>query len=492
MKKINIYNCFIFLSIIIVLTSCSTVVVRWPGESIEKGDRVLPLLQGTDIFKDFLWTTPPFSTQQVIFKDGQATIRFKNHDLNLELDDGSLYIEYNRAEDVAGNQITQQNYYYNKDILGTKTVMKQRYVSETYTDTEQVQVMKTRFVQKYVPVQKSRMEYDSVTGSWRTVYYTDYEWQTQSESYWDWETRSVTKTRWKWVTVPVSVIDIPEYSIYYFEIAENNRCVLYEIQEGDETNYYFQNVNYLYAVEKEKNYWGNEKEIKLIFLDANSNGIYFEPDDMVLFNTWNPYEQDSAYQEITSFMDNFWYKFKDLQYEAFLTFIANAEYDTLSIVNANSGYIGIKEKGTLTITHLEEDMILKINGKQYTGIKNGVFKSSIEYGVFNVQIIKYGFLAFENVFTIDGKNPEYSIEYKETDPAGTFIFTGHNFKNWKMVFKDNHDETFTFINENTVSVKPGHYTINISAEGNGFSKDIILSPGDIIEYNFSNDSITKK
>ena len=134
-------------------------------------------------------------------------------------------------------------------------------------------------------------------------------------------------------------------------------------------------------------------------------------------------------------------------------------------------------------------MIIYINSKEYNGIKEGIFTSAIEYGMFNLQIINPGFLPFEKIFVVDGDHPEAEIAYTQTDPAGSFIFSGHNFNNWKIEFKNGDGESRVYFNQETISIAPGNYTVMISADGNTFIKDVTITQDGIIEYNFSEDTM---
>ena len=56
------------------------------------------------------------------------------------------------------------------------------------------------------------------------------------------------------------------------------------------------------------------------------------------------------------------------------------------IKNANSEFIDLKGNGKLEVKNLDDDMTLFINGGEYGPIKKGVFKSAIEFGLFNLRV----------------------------------------------------------------------------------------------------------
>ena len=52
-----------------------------------------------------------------------------------------------------------------------------------------------------------------------------------------------------------------------------------------------QNPAYCKVTEQEQSFWG-EKDMNIIFMDVNSDGIFFENNNKVLFNVWNPYDKN--------------------------------------------------------------------------------------------------------------------------------------------------------------------------------------------------------
>ncbi|MBN1698996.1 MAG: hypothetical protein JW881_15870 [Spirochaetales bacterium] len=108
-------------------------------------------------------------------------------------------------------------------------------------------------------------------------------------------------------------------------------------------------------------------------------------------------------------------------------------------------------------------------------------------------MIRYrGFIDFEQTFTIDDSHPVCSITYSQTEPAGVCLVENHNFRKWKLSFTDSSGHVVTFFNTNTVSLKPGAYSVNFSADGNCFINEIRIDKGKTIVYDFTRNSIYER
>jgi hypothetical protein len=483
------YICSLCMLFFLFLFSCSTVIVRWTGTGQEKGDRILELSKETDVFNDFLWTTPPLYAKKLVFSNGVSKVFIKNQPCIITLKGRkSINVGFNQEEILVQQEVTKRNYYYNMDVLQTKRVPRSKWVPVTKWVTERVSVLKTRTVPRRVMVTKTRQVWDSFTESFRTEFYNEWETQWVTESYTDWENRQVMKTEWEWQTVWETIIDIPVYAVYKFQF-EDMALVIYKILEANDTIYYLQNVSYLTAVEKESGFFGNMYDVNIIFIDADSNGTYFDDEDCVLFNSWYPYKRDSSYQEISRFMDNQWYRYIELKNDMFISMSADPDLTMLFIRNANSEYIDSKEKGKIIITNLEQDDKLIINDREYKGIKKGIFESQIEFGYFALRVKRDGYLDAKQNFLIDSAQTVYEFEYKPTEKAGTLIITAHGFRNWKITAIDRQKNMSVFYNENEIALLPGDYKIIISSGGTNFSKDVTISTGKRVKYNFSEDEI---
>jgi hypothetical protein len=259
--------------------------------------------------------------------------------------------------------------------------------------------------------------------------------------------------------------------------------------KGGSHEYYFQNTSYYVAPDTEKGFWGNTNTVKILFIDSNANGYFFDDDDHLLFNTWDPYAQDSAYQEISDFNDNLWYRVSELKNKYFMTFRPEEDLSGIAITNINSAYIGNKATGKLRISNLPPEASVRINGQEYRQDGKGILDAKIEYGHYQVDITREYHLDFTDTFTIDTGSTQYTLAYKETDTAGLFVLANHTFRNWKLTFEDA-GGTKTVYNTEKVSLKPGRYKITVSSGGFSLVKEADISAGSTVTYDYSSNTLS--
>jgi|GEM_PF-3135340 len=475
---------YIILILMIILSSCLTV-SRWSEFSEEIKDKELPLLVKENIFYDFLWTTPPLYSQKINFKNEKeyksALIYFTGNTYKININEKGFII-LNNNEVIKPNK-SKKNIYYNLDILNTKLVHRQRLVTKTHYVSKTVTIWET------IPIQRSRtvttFNPDGTT-SFRTEFYTDFQTRSRTEIRW------VPETYTTWETVMESVIDIPFYTYYELNLDGIN-VIIYKVIEGENTNYYMQNVTYYSAKDIQETFWG-ETEVKLLFIDSNSNGIYFEDDDNVLFNTWNPYEQKSEFREVPNYMDNYWYKLRELKIDRFLSFSLNDTKNKLLLKNANSKYIDTASLGKIKLYNIPEDAVITLNGEWYLHSADGKFLRNIEYGVYNLKIEYEGYLDFTSTFIIDEKTPEYYLEYKLPKKGGTFVLEPEYLRNWKIIITDNKENEKIYYNQTRINLEEGEYTVTISAIGYNLVKKIKIEIGKEVLLNYADEieKISKK
>src|SRR4030042_1914007 len=123
------------------------------------------------------------------------------------------------------------------------------------------------------------------------------------------------KTVWNWETVYEKMVDIPAYDVYKFNTDSGDSFLVYRIVEEGKLEYYFQNVGYISAITSGDADKSRLQPVRILIIDANANGTYFDDEDMILFNSWNPYARNSSYQEVERFLDNFWYRLGYLKTE---------------------------------------------------------------------------------------------------------------------------------------------------------------------------------
>ena len=81
--------------------------------------------------------------------------------------------------------------------------------------------------------------YDPMSGTYRQEYRTQTVSKPVYETYQEYETRQVWKSNWVWKEHSESFIKIPDYKVYFFNLADGITVVVYEIQEpaGSSTIY---------------------------------------------------------------------------------------------------------------------------------------------------------------------------------------------------------------------------------------------------------------
>lgn len=487
---------FILLFTVLILSFASgsmdsaQLVVRMPERNMVKGDRSLPFEYKADIFENYLWVTPPLYGKEVFFDNGRLNVPFAGGVLKFSrLDDGSITMDENGKIVSATASVTKEDHYYNLDILKWKTIMRQRQVPKTEWVTERVAVTKTRWVTERVPVQKTRTVYDPVTKSHRTETYTDWETRSRCETYTDYEDRRVTKTTWEWQTVPEQVLDIPQYTAYKFPLQNDNQIMLYTIADDKGRHYMFQHMGYCIAGDKVPGIFGKDIPILLVLLDGDQDGFFDGPGDYIMYNTWNPYDRNQKYQQIMNYQDNRWLRLQSLAEESFITVKADPASKQLSLINANTLFLGDSSRGTITITNLPKDGKLFINGRQYKYNKKGEFKTKIEYGRYRAVISRKGYFDQTIHFLVDKTHPTFITAYTEQPRSASLTLINHGFRTWKFTVIDNSGKEWTVYNNNVLAIPGGNYRIIVSGGGNYFYKEAAVQEGEDWVYDFTADTL---
>lgn len=441
------------LLISLLLSSCATQIVRWPSNSEEQKSRSLVKAKNESIFKDFLWTTPPISSKEI--KDN---FKFNNEAFSFTVIDDQLVIISDNKE-YKFNKITSDGTIYpNTEHLIPTTKIVRKWVPKTKTVTETVPVQRTRTV----PVTTFNADGSSST-SYRTEFYTAY------------ETRFVTKTEWVWETHTEHSYTIPKFDYYNVELDNGMNFYVYEL----DNRYYLQNPSYLLCTEMNKSFWG-EKEVNLIFIDSNSNGIFLETEDHILFNTWNPYDPNSSYREISYLMDNKWYYNDVLKEELYLDFSQDDKLINISYLNEE--FIGNEKSGTLTVNGIANlDTKIYVNGKKYRIQDNKPFKA--EYGQYNIKISLDNHVDYFDSFKIDNENKNHVIEYKTTEPAA-LLKVENIFSNNYFVNITNNKYSKTYYKLKKINLPYGENLVEINVNGFTLKKSINITKAEDIKIDF--------
>ncbi|MBN2535541.1 MAG: hypothetical protein JXB88_21865 [Spirochaetales bacterium] len=444
----------------VLFSSCMFIVptiVRWPDKSMEQGNRTLPLHYEADIFRDFLWTTPDITSHII-----DSYFKWKGQAINFNVTDDVLTLYHAGKQITFNRRVSENNYYPDLSQLKTKTVFKHKWVPVTKTVPETVMVWKTR------QVPQTHFNPDgTTTTTWVTESYTEH------------ETHYVTKTEWEWQRYPVTVYDIPEYNYFDVWLSDEDHFLIYEMEDDGNKKYCIQNLSYVMVTEKEENFWG-KKDVNIIFIDADSDGIFFENSDKVLFNVWNPFDKKSSYKELPILMDNNWYTIEYLKDYLFINF--EGSDNQLFIYNENGKYLNTKEKGRIIIRNFDfpQNRIF-VNGKKYSTFMGTNYKC--EYGKYRIVLSVPGHLDYEEVFIIDEANPEKIIDYVLTEIGGSIeiknIFSG----SWWVIVKGN-GMIKTLYSVDFINLPVGKYEVEINVRGFKLSKTVIIEPGKCFTINF--------
>lgn len=446
----------VFMVMSLLFCSCTTIVERWPSKSDEKGSRTISIEKKDNVFNDYLWTTPDIKSVKV-----NSIFTYNNHEYHIiELNNILSITTDNVTKDF--NVKTSDNIYYDIDILQPKTVIKQRWVPKTQFVPEQVMVPKTRTV--------PQTSFDA-KGMAHTSFVTEF--------YSDWETRMVSRTTWEWESYSEKFYYIPK--VEYYDVYENNgdHFFIYQIYENKIKVFYLQNPEYYVAKEQNDTLFG-KMDINLMFIDSQSNGKYFEQNDKMLFNVWNPYDKNSKYRSISTVLDNYWYTNNYLSDNYFLNFLlVNNE---LLIDYANDKYIDSKSTGKLLINNITTPKTkVTINGKDYKFTSGKA--QQIQYGKYHLVIRTPNHIDYDEVFEINDKNSQQVINYRLTTAAVPLKITNLFSKTFK-IFVDNNEFSKTYYNQNIIYLPTGHNRITIDVDGYKLTKEIDLIQNSSFEINF--------
>ena len=463
MKKVL----FIILFAVILLTSCTTLpgsskIVRWSEDNKEMRSTSFKIESGKNIFNDYLWTAPNINSIEIKFEDNRSVVNSGLLEYEFVIMGNNITLKNNNMNMTSVESISKNTYYYDMQVLKLKTIQQQRWVPYTTHELQTVPVMKTRTV----PVTTI-----GANGMPSTSFRT--------ETYSDMETRTVPVTKYRWETYYTKTLDIPEYKYYRFDINDEITFLLYKIEVSGETKYYLQNVAYKYVVYPGEGYFG-DKEMKIIFTDNDSNGLFFDSIDNMYFNSWNPYNKKSKYIPVKGFIENKWYSLKYVEKNKMLIFDYDENYDTLSIGNLNDNYVGNKMTGRLIINNLKnKKAVLYLNGNKYrtTKVETG---RKCEYGKYVLRIVNPGFNDYETVFEINYNNPEVVIDYKEPDKAGVLKIENIFSDNFSVSVLTEKTEEKIYNNQKEISILEGPCEIEIYYDGFIYRKKLDVKCG--MEY----------
>lgn len=463
------------------LLSCASLVTRSADRNLARADRSLSMEFRNDIFDDFLWLSPPSYGKKLVFEGAAAHLDFAGHALAFTLVNNEVLA---LAEDgglpVRALMSDSEDHYYNLDLLHWKTVLRWKHVSETHMVNEQVMVMVTEMQTSF------RSVYDANSKSYHT------ETVQVPHMVPRWESRMVMKTFWVWRQVPVQVLDIPHYDSWRFTTNGGLKIMVYAVPQADGRAWYFQNLSYVQANDELKSIFGSKIAAKLILLDGNQDGFFDGDEDLLLYNTWNPYDQSSTPQEISSYSDNRWQSLQSLAEDSFLSFHVLPSHNRLQINNANSPFLASRKNGDIVISKLPPRALLTINGRHYRVDRKGVFDSAIQFGHYRLTLSEPGYFEWVLRFVVDAKHPFFKGEYSRPQPAATIELVNHGFRSWRLSAKDAQGAESAVSNENRLSLAAGDYSLELAGGESVFSKTLSVKTGEVWIYDFARDTLKLK
>lgn len=448
----------LFLCCCLGFSGFSQTIKRWPNGKTEMTSKKLTYTQHGNIFDEFSWTYPDIKSTPVTFTDNKSTFQFGGKTFNAQLTGNKkVKISSGETEKEGEEMISNGKMYYDKSSLKLKAVTQNVWTSRTVMTSQMVPVQRSRSVTSY-SYQNGRS-----VPVYRTEYYTAY------------ESRPVTKTEWYYAPRTTYVIDIPSYPYYSFKLADNITMVIYKA--GDD-RYYVQNSAYMIAT-------GDDK-INHVFIDANSDGDFFDDDDRVMFNSWNPYSASSAFRSAGAFRDNKWYDIGELRQNNFLTFSSDETTHSLSIDYENSKYVEEDDKGKVLFSNIPEDAKLFVNGKEYH-VKRGEKKFKSQYGKFLVRITQKGYVDFESTYTVDAAHPEITLAYTTPKEAGSIRLFNIYEPSFSITVSNSTGYSRTYTNELEFSAPVGKNTVSIYSNGFTLNYEAEVAHNETVAINFEDE-----
>lgn len=449
----------LFLPLIFVsCLSFNRTVSRWPDRrNDEQISRSLPCEKKTDIFTGFGWTTPPIRSREVqdqfIFSDREYTFSLTEGIMHLQWDDRSMEISAESSRGI----------YPDMSFLTPVNEIQYQWVPKTYHRMESVPVTKSRSV----PVTTIGANGMAST-TFRTEFYTDWEFHTVVETRMEWEARSVRTYRF------------PELEYFNISLEDGTHFYLYHLVSENSEKFLLQNPEYYQSVESNKNIWGTDREMNLLFIDSNANGTYMDEEDHVLFNVWNPFDENSVYTSVNSIKDNYWYPVPIMRDDRFLKFSVEQNY--LNIHYLNEEFMGSENTGKLIFTGLDEmEEAIFLNGKRYRSM--GSYEFPIEYGYYNLRLSINQYKDFNASFVINEDNPVYRVDYTPTEPACTFIIRGLYTENF-MVSILSGDQEEIYYNRDILPLPLGDVKVQIHVSGYTMEREFHFDEVQEVSLNF--------
>lgn len=434
----------------VLLSSCSPTIKRWGIGTNEIKDQSVAYKPQQNIFKEYGWTRPNIASEKISFTNGSTQINWAGQSYVLvQKDSNTLALVASTGADtlVSEEKLSAKDIYYNRSILKIITVQRQRWVSHTSHQSKSVPVQRSR----QVSYQTYNYSTKSYTTQYRTEHYTSYEY------------RMVPVTTWRWETYTEQDVEIPAYKYYSFKVADTYLLV-YKIPVGDEFEYYVQNAGYLIGQDKDKlNYVG---------IDVNSNGLYNDEIDQLMFNSWNPYSKLSSYiKPKVSFLDNFWLPYNKLEND-YMVKIEHIDNE-FSFLYENNRFYKNKKKGKVKFTNVPKTASLVANGKTYKIKNNKRYK--IQYGKYKIKITRPGYMDYEQSILVDVYSENHTVNYDSVGRSGVVIIENIFLGSYFVTVTSENGYSKTEFNATYLNVPIGKNKIKIYDGGVSYEYEVDVS-----------------
>lgn len=435
---------------------------RWTGGKEEISAKQMSVEQRLSIFNEYLWLSPDLNSVSLNITNNEATHMWKGNLCSFSLKkDGEMTFRSKDQEITSPRIRSNKNLYYSKQALRYKPEVRHRWVAQHHHESKPVVVYKTR------TVYKSQYDYYSKTSKSVAV----------TENYSTIEYRNSIRTEWKWQSYTNYVLDIPEYSYYSFKTEDSTIVYVYEIEEGSSKKYYLQHASYLLGKDNDGIYY--------VITDSDHNGYFFDDKDQILFNSWNPFREDTKYKRVRFFSENNWYTLDHLKNDYMLTVYSDSN-KVLHLEYANSMYADIDKKGKVLFTNIPEDATLTVNGKKYK-VGKAEKQFNCEYGLFKVNISKAGNLDFETTYLLNDSLLRQTINYTEMPEAIDAKILNIFADDYMVTISSKNGYSHSCFNTNSFKLPIGENTISISTGGFTLVQQVETKVGDKLEIDFESE-----
>jgi hypothetical protein len=365
----------------------------------------LTLQRKRDIFTDYDWLRPDVKSQPLALAGGAATATYAGQTLAFQLAGDSLVLTAGGRRQAAHLE-TRTDCYPNLARLKLRPVTVSMMVPQYSMSMVTVPVIQYRSVTTY--------SYNASTHTSQS--------HTSSQSYTTYQSRYTPRTTYTYRPSTTYKLDVPEAKVYAFRdvLAPGDEFLVYRATEGGQTAYYVQSVSYLQAT--------TAGGINYLLLDQDGNGSFFDAQDQVAFNTWNPYKKSAVFRSLRYFKGNRWYSHAYLKDQHFISLVPDAALATLHSQDLNRAYYAGRQHGELTFANLPEDCTLEIGGESYPYRK---FKKGIDcrYGHYNLLVKRPGYLDYRQTVEVSAATPKPLVQYPSAQATGKPVKLSNIFSN---------------------------------------------------------------